>query len=309
MQFLDEHITIYLHHPDYYVVAEAEIPIIRGKDYSRNFLNTSYPLPVNLVLSPSDYASCKIALVNGDLGAEHVVVGEVEEQLEVTGAGETAATTTKTLLRWDFEAHDFDLFGEKCTGFSQFRAFEVKELFHFNFSITCLYPFSLEVHSKTEAQYCVLFKSLPTAVTEAVIDVSATLSSAGPLSLHDSLSSFEYLKFMETWMVVARHLRDDVTEFARLRSRFEETYLLVEVCLARKKNVGRSVCMGTRSDVPDKPMKNTVGFALVPLVDEGMRRRFWPCLVRRARSSSLWNEMGALSDCHRRTIASYVFHY
>ena len=78
-------------------------------------------------------------MVNGDLGAECVVVGEVEEQLEITGAGETAATTAKTLVRWDFEAHDFDLFDEKCTGFSQFRAFEERGFFHFNFSITCVY--------------------------------------------------------------------------------------------------------------------------------------------------------------------------
>ena len=67
---------------------------------------------------------------------------------------------------------------------------------------------------KTEAECRALFKGLPIAVVEAVINVSATLSCTGPLSLYDSQSSFAYLKFMETWMIVARHLRDDAIEFA-----------------------------------------------------------------------------------------------
>ncbi len=58
-------------------------------------------------------------------------------------------------------------------------------------------------------------------------------------------------------MAVSRHLRDDAIEFARLQSRFEETYLLVEVGVKLH---------GLKKQ--DPPAISTAAFALVPLVDE-----------------------------------------
>ena len=54
--------------------------------------------------------------------------------------------------------------------------------------------------------------------------------------------------------MVARHLQDDDTELARLRSRFEEAYLLIEVGVERE-------------EVHDQVL-NIASFALMSLVDE-----------------------------------------
>lgn len=68
-------------------------------------------------------------------------------------------------------------------------------------------------------------------------------------------------------MVVARHLRDDATEFARLRSRFQETYLLLEVC-EEDEDFMNGINENSWKDELDLPMNNTVAFVLVPLVDD-----------------------------------------
>lgn len=66
-------------------------------------------------------------------------------------------------------------------------------------------------------------------------------------------SPFGYLKIVESWVVVARHLRDNATEIARLRLRFKETFLLVEVGVW---------------EIWQARAMNVIAFALVPLVDE-----------------------------------------
>jgi len=63
-------------------------------------------------------------------------------------------------------------------------------------------------------------------------------------------------------MVVARHLRDDASEFARLRLRFEEAFLLVEGGVAK---AGQD--LDEEEEDPDRAM-DIVASVLMPLADE-----------------------------------------
>ncbi len=107
----------------------------------------------------------------------------------------------------------------KFTGLIRHNPHNQEPHFLLEFSLTCAYPASLDVRSmRPEA----LHQVLPRAVTEATIWIPTTLKDLGA-------STLEHLQIMESWMAVARHLRDDATELARLRSRFQDLYLLVEV--------------------------------------------------------------------------------
>jgi hypothetical protein len=68
-------------------------------------------------------------------------------------------------------------------------------------------------------------------------------------------------------MVVARHLSDNATELARLRSRFEDTYLLVEVGSGPGADIDRRNRPEGRHE-PGLPTTSTLAFAAVPLADE-----------------------------------------
>lgn len=182
------------------------------------------------------------------------------------------ATTTKACFRWDFYANHVARFAPKCTGLIHRDEYDGEDSFHIDFSITCAYPMYLEEDDNDDDDADV--RSLqglgsdaarsiyPTAVMEATISINTYYP------IFNFSSAFSYLKFMESWMVVARHLRDDAIESIRFHSRCEKTYLLVEVGLTQEMNVGRGVIIGRRSDVTDTPINNTVGFALVPLVDQ-----------------------------------------
>jgi len=83
-----------------------------------------------------------------------------------------------------------------------------------------------------------------------------------PSCPHYRLTPFEYLKVADSWMVVARHLRDDASEFARLHLRFEEAFLLVEGGVAK---AGQD--LDEEEEDPDQAM-DIVAFVLMPPADE-----------------------------------------
>lgn len=229
-------------------------------------VNTCYPLAVHHLLPASWYEECTVALeMPGRL--ELLVNGEYkradeEVELEVVEHPELMTTTKLCRGSWDFHANRSDMFASKCTGFIHWDQYDGEDHFRSDFNITCAYDAPLndddDVHSMQGPGY----ESMPTAVLSAPIDISNYYTTYG------SHGEFHRLKFMESWMVVARHLRNDAIELARLQSRFEGTYLLIEVGLTQKKNVARSVFIGMRSNVPDQPLPNTVAFEVVPLADK-----------------------------------------
>ena len=150
-----------------------------------------------------------------------------------------------------------DNFALKCTGFIHDNEYRDDDPIWLGFCVTCAYPTSLDVRSMLEDfEYDALRQASPTEVTEVSIKIKSRFKRP---------PRFRYLKLIENWMVVARHLRDDFTELARLRSRFEETYLLVEVGSGPGGNIDKRP--GGRYE-PGLPMTSTFAFAAVPLADE-----------------------------------------
>lgn len=167
-------------------------------------------------------------------------------------------------IRWPLVTASQDMYTLKCAGVLHdggTKSFEDDNQISFCFSVTCAYPSSLDLRSMVDNfEYEALAQVLPTAVTEASISIFFT-------SPHDHSSRFWYLKLIENWMVVARHLSDNATELARLRSRFEETYLLVEVGFGHGADIAKCKMPEGRCE-PCPPMASMLAFALVPLADE-----------------------------------------
>jgi hypothetical protein len=186
------------------------------------------------------YEECKVTLempgrlkllVNDEYEADADEV-EFEEHSDFMSASvaSTAATamTTKACFRWDFRANDNARFAPKCTGFIHEDEYEGEDSFYIEFPITCAYPTyddddDDDVRSLQSLGSDAAHSITPTAVMEATIKVGTYYAT------YYSCCAFSYLKFMESWVVVARHLQDDATESARFQSRFKKTYLLVEV--------------------------------------------------------------------------------
>jgi len=161
---------------------------------------------------------------------------------------------------WKFCAFDSDQFARKCTGFIH-EDYNADDRVSFTFSVSCSYPFSVDVQTLKLDGSAELRKAQPSAVMGGLI-IPSILTPYRPREV------FPHLKFMELWMVAAKHLQDDATEFARLQSRFGDTYILVEVREIEEENIGKTVIVGRRSEVPDQPMTNTAAYALVPLSDQ-----------------------------------------
>ena len=116
-------------------------------------------------------------------------------------------------------------------------------------------------------EHAPLREAAPDAINAVSID-----SIKIPSCLSFNSSPFEYLKVMESWMVVARHLQDDATETARLQLRFQEVYLLVEVGVRRDMSLENAIKKmeedeAEGKDATDQAM-DKVAYALVSLVDE-----------------------------------------
>lgn len=240
-EFQDKQITLLVRHPTHDVVAEAKIAIIPDEGYSGKFFDTDYPLTVHRVLPVSEYGRCEVALQMP--GGIDLIVQQAyeilddalegpgaEERLRTTNAGETLVTAeaemTKTSLRWTLWPAAKDNFALKCTGFIHEEPPRNERCLHLILNVTCAYPTSLDLRSMIEDQeYDALHQASPTAVTEASISIYNDNCDLSP--------PYFYHKVIEFWMVVARHLSDDASELARLRSCFEETYLLVEVGWSR----------------------------------------------------------------------------
>lgn len=88
--------------------------------------------------------------------------------------------------------------------------------------------------------------------------MTATTSISAEFSIGVFSSAYKYLKLMESWVVIAKQRRDDAVELGRLRFRFEETFLLVEV------------------EVRGTPKETKiVAFTLMPLADEAALSRLF----------------------------------
>lgn len=264
-EFRNQYIILLVSHPIHDLVAEAKIPIIHSKSCS-DFLRGYHPLILHRVLPVSEYEHCEVSLqmpgglelmVNRDYRGECNDVTmeeteELEEHLMTRDADDAPTTTveatatTTALLCWSLAASERDTFALECAGYLVSNECDI----HFPLSFTCAYSlFPDERMVIKDVEYATLHQAHPAAVVEASIRTSDFH--------HSTLSSLEYLKLMENWLAVARQRRSDVIEFARLQSRFEGAYLLVEVGARLHGLTG-----------PDPLVMGIVAFALVPLADE-----------------------------------------
>jgi hypothetical protein len=255
-QFQDKFVSLVVRHPEHGVVAKAEIPIM----YSNGkFFNINHPMEVHRFLPAVEYERCEVAvimpggldlLVSRQYVVDSVTLAEVEGPL-MTNAGVTVATA---LPCWEFFSLEYDMLVANFTGLIRDNPHNQEPHFQVGFAFTYAYPASIDVHMEGLRQV------LPAAVTEATICISTTIENLGR-------STFEHLQFMESWLAVARHLRDDATETVRLRSRFEDSFLLVEVCEGDH-DLENSMDSCWWQNLPDHPMDKSIAFALVPLADE-----------------------------------------
>lgn len=210
-----------------------------------------------------DLLVCRDLDING---IDDDMITEVEDRLEPTSDDAVSTTaaegagTTKTYLHWRLWPGDSGGFTLKCAAFIHHDGHH-DEPICFTLNVTCTNPPSLDVRSMLvdDEQFGALYGALPTAVINPSIEFFSDYC--------DGSSRFWYLKLIENWMVVARHLRDDASELARLRSRFEETYLLVEVGSGHGTDIARSKRPEGWYE-PSLPMASILAFAVVPLADE-----------------------------------------
>lgn len=243
-EFRGKIVTFLVRHPTHAVVAEAKIPIVSRKSNPNSFQKKSHALTVHRVLSMSEYKRCTVVLQMP--GGLTLLTSRVEEIAgDDGGDGES--------LSWKLYTGSNRL-EPMCTGFQdkEWDAVDHDSSIFFCLSFKCAYPASLDVHSVDQAA---LRRASPTAVVESVIE---------PAHLFDSPphSAIDYFKVVAFLMVLARHCRSYATEIARLKSRFDEMYMLVEVRDVREK------IRGSSPDKPDLCLKDTVAFALVPVADQ-----------------------------------------
>lgn len=181
-------------------------------------------MEVHRVLPAVEYERCEVAvvipggldlLVSRQYIIDSVTLKEVEGPLK-TSAGVTLGTA---LPCWEFFSLEYDMLAANFTGLIRQNPHNREPHFQVGFAFTYAYPASLDVRLMSPKD---LHHVLPTAVTEATICMSTTMKNLG-------FSTFEHLQLTESWIAAARHLRDDATELARLGSRFQDSYLLVEV--------------------------------------------------------------------------------
>ncbi len=248
-QFCNQHIKVLLRHPAHGIVAESRIPIWPAED--DDFLsNVFQEMTMHGILRLSEYEECDIEWqMPGGLPILHF-------RNLVTGAIEPEADTS---LNWWIAACSEDMHGRMSIGF-------IRDFFdglYPHFLVTCEYAAFLSKRKGNDIEYTTLKTVMPESVLGFCSLEKPSWSSYRPTPL-------EYLKTLESWMTVALQLQDDATELTRLRSRFKETYLMVEMGLGWEikgaENCGKRQD-GNENDELRQEM-DTMAFALVPLMDE-----------------------------------------
>ena len=191
-------------------------------------------------LPVSEYAHCVIEWqMPGELEIFHL------EGLDVTAVDYFDDSEYTVMVTWLIDARDCGQ-PSSTTGcrfiddyFWGGQDFSIA--FSINCSYLCYLPYGADSNMK-EAERAALREAVPD------FGYGHAFSITVPSCPSYCSSPLEYLKVMDSWMVVAQNLQDDATEFARLQLRFEEAYLLIEV--------------GVKTAV------DIVTYALVSLMDE-----------------------------------------
>jgi len=217
----DEHVTLLVRHPTHGVMAEGLVPIVSN---SEDVFEGFQKLKVYCNLPEYEWCEgCEAALLMPG-GLELLVFPSLyntgdylPNRLMVARATDAtrAEETTMPLLGWGMVAGEHELSRTTCFEFVNDHFFDSSR-YELSLSIICAYPTSLDV---SRAERDIVRKAMPTEV----------VGGTWKIEVPHSCSGLPYLRTMESWMIISRQLRDDAAEFARLRSRYEQTYLLVEV--------------------------------------------------------------------------------
>jgi hypothetical protein len=254
-QFRNEHITLFVRHPLNGIVAESRIPILPATADDNDLSDVFERLVIHRVLPLSKYEQCDIEWqMPGGLKLLHftdLIMGAIDPVSDLLA---------EESLHWFIHANAQEMPGNIHIDF-------IRDFFDYyvnpQFLLACDYPAFLNGRAVKDVGHVALQIAMP----ESVQAFSCFEMPFCP-SYHST--PLEYVKTLESWMAVARQLRDDATEFARLRSRFEETYLMVEMGVGWEVDATGNEGMGQEQYEDKEPQQemDTLAFALVPLVDE-----------------------------------------
>lgn len=257
-----EQVTLQVRHPKHGVMAEGLVPIVSN---SENVFNGFHKLKVHCTLPEDGWRGCEAALLMPG-GLELLIFPQLYNTgdylpnrflLERATDATKAAEITMPLLGWNMVTGEHELSHATCFEFVNDH-FSESFCLTLDLSVICAYPTSLDV---PRAERELVRKAMATEVVGATWKIEAPHSRSG----------LAYFRTMESWMIIARQVRDDATEFARLRSRFEKTYLLVEVSVPPGGDPRKGPETVSDEDGEEKERKGAMGifaFVLAPLVDE-----------------------------------------
>lgn len=252
-RFLDKSVMLVFRHPTHGIVAESKIPIMHGEDYHKKLFGWPQQLTLYHVLPVIEYEACELTLkMPGALGLL------VARNFHVVDRDNLTTARTGTVPDLLFGAEESRIFDEhENIALMDDHFHDTSQCFDFQFSVTCAYSGSMDVcshwHNPRDIVFC---EAVPSEVMRATCCINTRDDFSGS-------SALVFLRFMNSCSVIARHLQENITEFARLRSRFEEAYLLIEVGVGQ--DMGGKAFGGM--DVRDH-MLDIKAFALLPLVDE-----------------------------------------
>lgn len=254
-QFRNEHITLLFHHPAHGIVAASKIPLLPPTADDNDLSDVWEKLTMHRILPLSEYEHCSIEWqMPGGLKLVHF------SDLETEAIDPGSDLLAEKGRYWLVSASSQEMSGNIHIDF-------IRDFFDIHltpqFYIACNYSGFLNGPTVKDTEHTALRMAMPTSV-------QAFGSFELPFCPSYHSTPLEYLKTLESWMTVARQLRDDATELARLRSRFEETYLMVEVGVGWEVNATGNEGMGLEEDEDGEPKQEMeiVAFAAVSLMDE-----------------------------------------
>lgn len=266
-QFCNAFMTLRFCHPTYGALAERSIAIAAEEGANKEFevKSGSGELPLSV------WAECIVEwYMPGELKLLHFKSLEVEacEEDDADSVG-SSDSINDTECCWVVIAYDPRLPAFTGLRFVNKYFLEAEE-FYLTIFIECSY-FSLAYYDAKPKPLGDEHGPLREATPDTV-DVVRLESINIPSCPSFEASPLEYLKVMESWMVIAHHFQDDAMETARLKSRFEYVYLLVEVGVGRDVSVENANDDGNDDEIEgegatDQAM-DMVAYALVSLVDE-----------------------------------------